>query len=767
MTETTDTTPSTTEANGKTLADPRIKDAQQGHAIFTNLRRDDSEAAIKRANIDYQIDGGLPYDEALLIDLGRGDETNVNFMEARAEDDGAQTPYIEMTTVSRILWNCRTGLGDTTEQERWSRIISEEFTRTVREWSDFNYYRLRLAQQFTRHGVAFLYWEDEIDWRWRADGMAAFRIPRNIEARASAIPYATCEREMTVDELHKFIRNEKAAEEVGRWNVDAVKEAMIQAAPLTQVDNETDRWEAFMKRMRENDLGFAAACKFVKLYHLWVPEFDGSTSHYISLQSGPCKAVEGGEILGKGFLYEHRNRYSKQRKWIIPFFYGIGTHGTIHTIRANGELNFAPIAVSNRTRCGFIDAANASASIVLEAATPNDAESAAYIRRGPFTILSGNSKISATAMPDVSNRILPVLRDMQLLRQNVTPGSFQSRAITEEGSQERTKYEIQAQQQKGGTVESAQLTLFCTPLSQAGKEMFERMMNPDLDDGCPGGPEAFDFIKRVLKRGVPRAALDDVYEVEWVRSIGYGSAEARQYSTEKIYQMSGGFDAMGQRQAKLDMIASLPGVDYRTAEQYVGPEEPRQTVDDEIAELENNDFKSGQDCPVTSNQNHWLHCQHHAALLNETEKAFDAGEIDGNVLVPIYAAAIENMLAHAEFLNQDPMKEKEAAWVRKFVQNKSGTLEQQQNKIVAEMQRAQEEGQQQGGEPQDGEEQRKWEAHTQEMQMKDQEFQARQREIYQKLEKQEIDAQASRAERDLKLQADLLLKRAKLNGANA
>lgn len=767
MTATTDTTPSTTDADGKKLADPRIKDATQAFTIFSNLRRDDSEAAIKRANIDYQIDGGLPYDEELLIDLGRADETNVNFMEARAEDDGAQTPYIEMTTVSRILWDCRTSLGTTTEQKRWSRIISEEFTRTIREWPDFNYYRLRLAQQFTRHGVAFLYWEDEVDWRWRSDGMSAFRVPRNIEARGNAIPYATCEREMTVDQLYKFIRNEKVAREIDRWNVDAVKEALIQAAPITQT-GEQDRWEAFMKQMRENDLGYAAACKFVKLYHLWVPEFDGQISHYIGLQSGPVKAAEGGETIGDGFLYKHRSRFKAMQKCIIPFFYGIGTHGTIHTIRANGELNFAPIAVSNRTRCAFIDSANAAASIILEAATPADAESAAYIRRGPFTILSGNSKISATAMPDISGRILPVLRDMQMLRQNVTPNSFQSRAVTEEGAQERTKYEIQAQQQKGGTVESAQLTLFCTPLSQAGKEMFERMMADDLDDKAPGGAEAFDFRMRVMKRGVPLKALDAVYEVEWVRSIGYGSAEARQYSSEKIYQMSGGFDAEGQRQAKLDMISALPGVDFRVAEQYVGPEEPRQVVDDEIAELENNDFRAGQECPVTSNQDHWLHCQHHAALLNETEQAFNAGQMDGAALVPIYTAAINNMTAHAELLNQDPMKEKEAAWVRKFIQNKNGTLEQQENKLVAEMQRQQEEamqGGEQGGEQPSGEEQRKWESHRQEMAMKDAEFQARQREIYQKLEQQDADAKLSRAERDLKLQADLALKRAKFTGA--
>lgn len=769
-----DAAPSNTEATPAgapvKLADPRIKDATQGYAIFRRLRRDDWESAQKRANIDYQIDGGLPYDEQVMIDANRGEDTNANFMEAKAEDDASQKPFIEMTTVARTLWNISTSHGDENEQVRYGKIISEEFSRTVRAWVDFSYYRLRLAQQFTRHGVGFLYWEDELDWRWRSDGLAAFKLPRNLESRPGAIPYCTCEREMTVDEIYKFIRKEDSVREVGRWDVDAVKQAIGSAVMNDDFIFDDGQWEAVMRRIRENDLAVGSTSPKVKTYHLWAEEFDGAVSHYIGLQTGAVK-INGDSDTKKrsGWLYEHRNRFKTGfAGCIIPFFYGIGTHGTIHTIRGQGEMQFGPIAISNRTRCKFVDGVNAASSIVLQAETANDAAQTAYVQMGPFLILSGNSKVQATAMPDVSGRMLPLLNDMATLRENVSGSNARGSAYAGDATQgdRKTKYEIQADQNHTGSIESALLTLFFEPWSRAGDIMFKRMMSDEVSDLTPGGPEALDFIARCLKRGVPEQALRDVYAVEAVRTIGYGSPGARQAAADEIYQMSGSFDAVGQKLAARDRIASIPGVDYQTAESYVGPiDHQRKTVDDQIAEIENGIFQQGIKIPVTDGQNHWVHIQHHETLVTNTIGAFKQGQMQGAQVVPILTAVLANMTEHAQALNIDPLRQKEAAMTRKFLQNANATLEQQENKLVAEQQRAQEQGQQQMGEQPNGDEQRKWESHQQDLQIQREEFAMRQQQFYQTIQQQEVDAQQKRAHRELEAQSSIAAKRAQLNGA--
>lgn len=737
------------------IPEERIRDGAHAARIFSQLEREDDEAEWRRSNIDRLVDGDLPFDPEVLRDIGQSDRTNVNFKEGKAEEDAAQTPYIEMTTQTDILWRVKTGYGDERERIRWNQIISEEHTRIHREWgADFHFYRLGLTQQFNRHGLAFLYWENELDWRWRTDGLSAFKIPRNTESRPSAIPYAVCKRSMPVNELYAFIRNERRAKEVGRWNVDAVKQAIVDCGTKTGRPFGNGAWEEFVREAKENDLSVGSTYQHVKLFHLWTKEFNDAMSHYICLQSGEAKTGE--KMIGNGFLYRHRFRFPSLQRCIIPFAYGVGTHRTYHTIRGQGELNFGPISISNRLRCKGLDALAASVSVLLEVDTPADMENVGVTHVGPYLCVRGG-KINGTALPDVSSRVLPALRDMQMLRQNLT-GSFQARAVTEEGTQERTKYEVQAQQQQGSRLDSAAMTMFFEPWSQAGRETLRRLTNPKLRESDPGGREAFQFRLRCLKRGVPKEALEDIVSVDAVRTIGNGSPQMRQYSSEKIWSYNGALDSVGRKEALRMVISSIPGVGYDNAALLIGPDEARTDHDDEFAELENNDFRQGQQVPVLSSQNHWTHCQRHAALVTATVQAFEQQQIGGDQLVPILSAALDNMLGHADYLNQDATRVQEARYVRKFCQNYGGTLQQQEQKLIAQQQREQDASAQQ--QPQmSPEDQRKWESHNLDIQIRQQEFAMRQREFEQRLAQLDQD----RHIKDVEAAAKLSEQTAKLN----
>lgn len=785
------------ENQGKaTIAESRIRDGWHAHSIFRKLEQDDSSAEQARANIDYQIDGGLPYDEQVMRDANRGDEANVNFREARAEDDLAQTPFIEMTTVTPTLWNIQTRYGNETDRTEWSRVISEEHTNTVRAWGeDFDYFRLRLAQQFTRHGPAYTYFEDELNWQWKSDGPSAFKVPRNTQSRSSAIPYCICKRDFKLHELYAFIRNEKAAEDQGRWNIEGVKRALVFASTVSGNTWQNYGWEAFQREVKENDIEFSSRTEVIRCYHLWAREFDGTVSHYIGLQDGV--AMEQGEIYnpkdvhqgdeeskisdmeGNGFLYAHRSRFPSFESAIIPFFYNIGTHGTIHSIRAQGEMNFGPISISNKTLCKLIDCAGTSSMIIMQADSANDAENAAWVQRGAFMIVSGqNNKIVPTAMPDVSGRLLPVLDRTAMLRRQVSP-STGAQSDNKKSKQPKNKYEIQSEQNRTGSLNSAMLTQFFGPWGRLGREMYRRMMNPDLREDDPGGCEAFAFRAACMARGVPPEAMAfDKVKVDAVRTIGNGSPEQRQYASEQILEMSEGFDEHGKWKARLDAVASVPGVNYSAALDYCGPEKPRQPQDKQIANVENALFTLGQKQPVESEENHWVHCLTHSELVKQTVDAFQNGEMEGAKLVPILSAALANMLEHSKLLSEDKSKGKESAWVRHFIQNANGTLEQQENKLVAEMQRQQEGAQQsqvqpsKEGEPdaaaqhehmaRQGEEQRKQDLHQAKLAQMKQEFEMRQREFEQKLQLQDAEARQIRTLADLKAAHETAIEAARL-----
>lgn len=762
------------------IPESRIRDGWHAHRIFRRLDWYDARSEAQRANIDFMIDGGKPYSQQALLDAGRGEDANVNFMEAKFEDDMAQTPFIEMTSVSDRLWNVKSRFGDEQEQTKNSNIISEEFTATVREWDeDFDYFRLRLAQQFTRHGPAYLYWEDEFDWRWRSDGPTSFKVPRNTESRSSAIPYCICKRTMTVDELYYHIRDEEHALEVGRWNVPAVQRALWMAAYDSGRPWADYSWEEFAKDAKENDIEFGSRSQQIRVFHLWVREFDGQISHYIGLQGGVMlenaptgekdmyvsaadyTVSDDGEvgelneakekpddICGNGFLYAHRFRFPKFDSCIIPFFYSIGTHGTIHTIRAQGEMNFAPIAISNRTMCRMIDCAGASSSIIVEVDNANEAEQAAYRQMGPFTIKGGPGKISATAMPDVAERVSPILDRMSQLRQQISPNSVAGNAV-DKSKQPQTKYQIQANQTKDTALGSAMLTQFFGPWGRLGKEMFRRMMRKDLSEQEPGGKEAMAFRARCILRGVPIEAMNpDLCTVTAVRTIGNGSPAVRQAASERVLELSEGFDPSGLWQAKLDALAAVPGMDYDKARTLLGPQPGRTNEQDTIANLENGLFQLGKKQPVEPDQDHWIHCEHHEKLVEEYVQAFEDGTMDGATLVPVLDAALANMLLHSEILSKNKTKQKEAAEVRAFIQQNSGILEQQQQKLIAQQHREQESQGQQGGES-DPDAQHKIQQRQIELQQMQQKFQLEQAIRLQKLEQQDKSAAQIRAIKDL------------------
>lgn len=757
-------------ADDPQLPEARIRDGWHANSIYRRLEYDDTDSELARANIDAQIDGALPYSRSVMADAGRGEDANVNFREAKAEDDLAQTPFIEMGTVSPILWRIKTNFGKPGDQTKWSAILSSEFSKTVRDWGeDFDYYRQRLAQQFTRHGAGFAYFEDEFNWQWRADGLSAFKLERDTESRSSAIDYCTCKRSMTVTELYKFVRNETLAKEVGRWNVEAVKRAILTAAASEGQTFYNYQWQDFERQMKENDIDMGSKSKKVQVYHLWVREYDGQIAHYIGLQNGvamvtgdiiKCEGASNslkGDMIGNGFLYAHRFRFPEFKSCIVPFFYAIGTHATVHTIRGQGEMNFAPISISNRTRCTLIDAAKASSMILMRAETPSDVENFAYIQVGGFMVYSGgNSKVEPTAMPDVSARVQPILSEMANLRQNLLPMSVAQSPAGPKSKQPETKYAIQAKQNRGGALSSAMLTQWFGPFGRLGEEMYRRMVNPKLTEQDPGGKEAFAFRVRCMKRGVPAEAMDfDVCEVDAVRVIGNGSPEARQYAAEQVWELADAFDEPGRKLALRDVVGSIPGVDFQAADDYVGPIEPRQPVDEQIANNENSLFTLGATAKVTGEQDHWVHCQVHMEMVKEFVQEFQNGAIVGGKLVSVLKPALDNMLAHSEYLTKDKTREKESAEVRKFIQNNNGVLEQQENKLIAAMQRQQQQPQGQNGQQPDGEEIRAQQMHQAKLRQMQQEAEMRQREMQQKLAIQQQEAHARMTIADLKAAHDM------------
>ena len=615
----------------------RVSDARSLRAIHKAIWDADSKSSQDRAAVDAMFAGEAPFKQADLEELGQGDRTNLNFNEALAIAEQAEAGYYDLTNSVQELISVKTNHGNAFNRSEWEQVISEEWTRMVREWPQFEFMFQKLCAKFNRHGVGVGYFTDDIDWRPESCGFDLFKIPRGTPCTEEAVEIATCERPILAHQLYQCIKDPKAADSAG-WNVGLVRAAIMNAVNNKVADDAKKYrdWERMEREIENNDMacGYARATE-IRLVHAWVQEFDGKVTH--------CITTEKDE--GEEFMFQRLGRFENVHRAFTIFTYGVGT-GFYHSIRGLGYKIFPHIAVSNRLRCAAVDGAIYSSTVTVQPADQNARalDDLTVTTIGPWSILPPGLKIVERAMPNFGQNVMPVVNDMAMtLRNNV--GQYQSQATTPDGSA-RTAYEVRASLSREAVLGSAAVNLFYVPWKRLLSEMFRRSINRDLSVSDPGGQAVFAFRARVSTRGVPLEALYSVYQVDPIRSVGLGSAAMRMASLDEAMRLAPSMDEAGRRNLVRDQLASRFG--YDAVDRYAPKPEmaQRPPVDQKISELENAMMQQGKKISVIPSENHFIHANSVMNLLADTLNAVQQGQVDLPTSLGIFQVA----LPHADAL---------------------------------------------------------------------------------------------------------------------
>jgi hypothetical protein len=215
------------EENGR-APKMRVDNVNSARSIYKAIKDSDQGSSKNRALVDAMFNGAAPFNQQDLIEMGQGERTNLDFGEAAALKEQALAGYYDLTSSVDVLARISIDYGSPEQKVEWERILAEEFTRTLKEWQEFEFNHQMLADQFVSHGVGVCYFEDEVDWRWRVAGLSEFRLPRGTRASEWEIEVATVDREYQAHQLYKFIEDPAVAKDLG-WNVKMVKQALIRA----------------------------------------------------------------------------------------------------------------------------------------------------------------------------------------------------------------------------------------------------------------------------------------------------------------------------------------------------------------------------------------------------------------------------------------------------------------------------------------------------------------------------------------------------------
>jgi hypothetical protein len=667
----------------------RVGDVDAARSIYLSLKKADEGSSRNRALIDGMFNGAPPFNANDLKEVGQGERTNLDFGEAAALKDQALAGYYDLTNSVDKLARIRTTYGSPEQAAEWSEIIGEEFHRTLRGWSEFEFNHQRLSDYFVTHGVGVAYFEDELDWRWRVTGLNEFRIPRGTRASEAEIEVATVDREYRSDELYGFIRDPEIAASLG-WDVATVKEALKRACAQDTTTSLGD-WEKLEVELKNNDILYGTAkSKVVKVVHMWVKEFCGCVSHLIFLQE-PLPTDVG--AMKESFLYRKEKRFDSPTQCWVTFTYGVG-NGTYHGIRGLGFKIYPHIQVLNRLRCGMVDGALLSSSLIVQ---PSDSSTRALddltlTYYGPYALFPPGLKIVDKAVPNLQQNIIPVINDMAMQMSNNT-GAYQTHANTGDSNQARTAYEVKAQLQKEAVLSNASINLFYHPWKRILTEVFRRLTRRDYNAREPGGKEAVEFRKRLLKRGVPEEAIHRVINVEPVRAIGYGSPAMRMAAIDETMSIFGSLDEMGRINLLRDRVAARFG--QEVVDRYIPAPQTtlRPPLDFKIAVLENATMSTGSPIPVSPGENHFIHASTHLNAVDQLDRAVAEGASNPMEALSAFQMFLPHLGEHLTQLGSDLVRKDQVALMRQRHQQLTASAQRLADELQA-MQENQQKAQQ-------------------------------------------------------------------------
>lgn len=630
-----------TSEDGKKAPDSRLKNVKDARDIHEGLVQGDKKSSINRMLVQAVVDGEPPFDRDVLRNSGMSDRTNLNFGHAEMLLEQAMAAYVDLAASVEHLVECETTVGEPSQQEEWSRIISEEISDTMVKWTGFDYEHLNLCTHFVLHGVGVAYWEDDRNWQWKSSGLGDVRIPRQTPASEDKIEVVEAERCIPISQLYRTIRNEAEAAKRG-WNIQSCRQAMVKAANSAGYDN----WERLQTELKNNDVGLGARATQLELVHMWVPEFGGKVSHFIFTK-------EGNE---DDFLYKGVADYDSVHNAFVFFPYGLGTNGTYHGIRGQGFKIYAHAQLANRMWSHAVDAAALGSAAMVQPTDLRTVENFSLISQGPFAFLPPNMNFVNRPVPDLSKSVMPVLDGIDRLM-NERVGQYSTASVFA-GDREKTRFEVAAHLDEASKLSATNLNFFYGPADRLIQEVVRRMTRKGYSPNEPGGDLIKELYDRCAVRGVPAEALHavDYSTASMVRAVGNGSQAKRIVSLQQLREVASSYDDEGQYNLDRDITAALIG--YKQANRYKPKrEDTRVPQEMKVAMLENSHLIEGEEVPVFPNERHIVHLDAHVPRLEQLREAYEAGEAPLEDIAVASMPLFDHALQHLQAVQGDAMVE--------------------------------------------------------------------------------------------------------------
>ena len=621
----------------------RLSDAREVQDMVQDMARADEARSHVRSKVKGLVDGNPPYSKHELRKNAQSYRCNVNFREAESFLNMGMSAFYDVFSEVPTYATVRINHTNANIDESYSKIITEEFDRMQKKDGNFDYLMQLSQHEMVLYGHGPMVFEDTLDWRCKPIKAGDLLVPEKTKSNVSEWVVAAVRSVYQVHELHGYIRNEEAASAMG-WNVNAVKKAIMAAAPEEDGKNGKQEWEYYQQKIRNNDLSYSSECDVVRVAHVYYREFPDEENPQGAITH--CMVDMRGD--GRQFMFRNVKQFSSWDECIHCLYYDKGD-GQHHSVKGMGVKMFSALELKNRLKCSLIDAAVARTAIHFQPTTPSDLNRTSVVQMGPYTVIPPGMQIQQTNSAGVLDAPLKVEESLEgTLQANLT----QYRQRLEKDGNPRTATEIEALVAQQSILGKTQLNRYYSQLDALFTERYRRAINPDLTEDAPGGAEALEFQKRCRERGVPKSALPAYDYVQATRTNGRGSALERRNTMHQLMAMSTMLPETGRQHVIEDTIASMTG--FNSLERYFPVPEKDPLQDEHVQEAahENALFKLGEPFPTSENDNHAIHAESHLTagfnVLNSQDPEADKSQTAGYLQL-----LLNHTAGHMDSLSQD------------------------------------------------------------------------------------------------------------------
>jgi hypothetical protein len=598
----------------------RVSSPSAARGIFKKLEEDDETGSFNRSLVQGLMDFIPPHDDAELENKGQSDRFNITTGEGPAIKNEAVSAYMDIYSNPKTLADIPlTKDIDENYSFTWSQIMAEEFTTMDRSDDKSLPLHLQLSDVYVTHGVGVAFFDDKQTMQYSVAGLDKFKFPRSTGIISSGVEIAAASGSMTVTDLYAKI----GAGALDGWNESAVKKAIVNTT--TKSKNEKwGNWEEVQRDIKANEAYVSTIAEPVKVIFLWVKEFSGKISFYITTLHA-CETGNGTEE----FLFRQRDFYDSADEAFQLFTFNVGNGGLLYTVRGLGYLIYQLCTAMDVMHCKLLDNARIGSSLIVQPASTEDLQDSQLIDAGGFICLPPTMKIPERQMSqNLNNSLIPAIEESRRILNRATGGLASGNTVMNQEQDRRTKLEVSSQLDYINKLNSFAINLFYGPYDKIMREKVKRAYTVRQKD--KGARKRVNEMKaRCLARGVPEEAFSkiDFKRVKATRIIGTGSRASRIMLLDQVQQLYSTFDAVGRSNFEYDYLVELLGVDK--AERYTGkPNETRLPYDFKIAQLENLELLEGDYVVPTDGENHMVHLSAHVEPLQAGLEGVDTGEVD-------------------------------------------------------------------------------------------------------------------------------------------